>query len=819
MKSKAAALTTNWEKMTDLARGDALADVLIAANKYLTRVGKKKNSKTEKAKEAAANRFRSFFKTALESMSSNCRVLALERIFEKVDAIDDDPKASKELKKANNSVFAEMARQRYIVMNRIKEEDNDETVGLATDLTYRFFFNREKYLMHQNNVIRDFGKTKNYMLAKLKFDFSRHLNHNLIEDDYRVDRFGNVLEEDKDKKLRWEHLFKEIAEADAGKLLEIQRKFYTRVNSIRVKPEWYTEKGFKKDIYNAKVFNYAVTSIQNLTTDFHRYDKESVVATEIKKWNAAHPKDLIPIKMSKEIKEACDIYGELVRRRDLYEKVPSFAALYDVGIEHAGTYVSGLRGANGITERDSLEFLPSGIMKWLLDLKRFIRDPKEKCKNDRDTGLHIIHKSGEEFDEAKDVDEEGYLINNPADPLVYQYEKQADAFVAKVKNLEKTGYLQTSEKHAMALERLDKRITLFTKVEADAMKKLDAIVGDKGDKTERAAIDKLYKDYIAELEVQAAAAETVFQADMDAMEGDHSVYFSELQKYYEGRAKINRLFDELENAREQYLEKNSDSKEFENWKKELSDSRIKAREQLAQIENAYTTAEERVKQAFFAHKAGIRLEGFTNKEFEEVKKNNDPHGSWDDAQRNRILDTFIVPANRDFSGAYLTDQDRYHADFNKRFKIAMMSGKEDEIKALSREFTKKTLPLVKYYEPESIDKITPEDVEEKLVKTGQINYTRVKLQMLNNVHSANTNYPLLKTGLDELEKEDPEAYKKLYETLSMTDPAMIGQYMNSLGFDFEHMVAVNEKAKNAFKMAFQVLARDYLQTLEKMKKK
>ena len=88
MKNKANALLQGWDQKSDLQRGDALADVLISANRLLTREGRRND--TDRARESAARQFRSFFKSVLESMSLNCRVLALERIFKKVDQLDDD---------------------------------------------------------------------------------------------------------------------------------------------------------------------------------------------------------------------------------------------------------------------------------------------------------------------------------------------------------------------------------------------------------------------------------------------------------------------------------------------------------------------------------------------------------------------------------------------------------------------------------------------------------------------------------------------------------------------------------------------------------
>ncbi len=275
--------------------------------------------------------------------------------------------------------------------------------------------------------------------------------------------------------------------------------------------------------------------------------------------------------------------------------------------------------------------------------------------------------------------------------------------------------------------------------------------------------------------------------------------------------KINGMFDELEKAREKFIKDNAGEEAYKNWKKELEEKRSEARAELKAAEKENTTALDRMKKAVVSYRAVREAESFTEDEMKLVKKNNNPHGSWDDRQEDRVLKTFILPVYRDFSGAYMTEQDRYNADFNKRFKSAMTKGDEEEIKNLSREFTEQVLSKAAHYDPEGTEELTPEEAEEKFVNSGLINYTHIKLRMTGNVNhpTQNTNYPLLKTGLDELEKNDPGQYTKIRGELDKLDNALFEHYMNANGYDTYNMIPIPERGVEGYKMIFQNSFREY----------
>lgn len=417
MKVKANALLQGWDQKTDLQRGDAIGDLLIAANKLLTKEGRRDN--TDKARESAAKQFRSFFKSVLESMSSNCRVLALERIFKKVDQLDDDLNVSEDLKKANESVFAEIARERYRKENPDLNE-NDDALKVIDDMHYRVAYAHEKLQMHAANVTKMFGHTKEYMLANQKFAFGRSITANLIADDFRIDRFGNVLLEDIPKKEQWETLIRDIADADMEKARKLVKKFYTRSVKKPVDPEWFTEKGLKKGIYEFKSFSYAMNCLQNFATDWKKYN-EANLRLAIQGWNAAHPNDLI----AEDIIRKHDISPQALRDYGIeLDELPSMLSRTNLNADMDQNYLNSILNSKGIRWSNVFEIDIPANMKELYYIQKLLENPREayRCNNWMD--FPLIHRDGTAFDLHTDV-QRGRPVQNEQNPLVFIHERSA----------------------------------------------------------------------------------------------------------------------------------------------------------------------------------------------------------------------------------------------------------------------------------------------------------------------------------------------------------------------------------------------------------
>ncbi len=786
MKTKASDLINGWEEKSDFDRGDALADVLIAANRLLCKEGEKTN--TDKAREAAAKQFRSFFKSVLESMSMNCRVLALERIFKKVDELDDDPDTSEAVKKANESIFSELAKERYLSAHPNISE-TDDSLKVIDDMHYRITYAYEKQQTQVKNFERQFGNTKEFALADLKYDFDRGMSEGLLADDFRVDRFGNVIAEDIHKKEQWTTFFKEIIEADnTQKAVKILQKLYARVVDKPINPEWFSEKGIKRNAYEVRSFTRKMTCLENLASNFRAFNR-GTLTQKITRWNEAHPQDLISEDL---IKDSGINVAELEKEGKALQKMPSIQSRYEMQIDLDFNYLSGLLRSKGSSWGTLLELKGPGETRARYKLKKFLTTPGQSSRHDPLNDLvPIIHQDGTDFNMEEDINNRGMLVYNAENPLVYKHEKIQTDVIAKARRLKNIGYLNGSDKHGDVIKRVDARVSKTTKAEEEAMVKLRGLTEGKGDPAERAALEKLYKDYLAEMTVQASVAETLFQADIDCdlKEGEErSGYYKEALKYYKQKNKINKLFDNLEKAREDFIKKNVSEEAYKTWKKELEDLRKQARDDIKQIENEDTTALDRIKKAFVDQAAIGRSESFTDEEYELIKNNN-PGLVWSGQEKERILEPFILNVNRDFSGAYLTEQDRYNADFNKRFKEAMKNGDAEAIKNLSREFTEKILPLVDYVDPEGLENTDAEGIERKYINSGNINYRRIKLCMLSNVnHASNTNFPLLKVGLDELKEKDPLKYAQITGKLSVSDDPVIDSLMLENGYNTESMI-------------------------------
>ena len=817
MKTKASDLVNGWEEKTDFERGDALADVLIAANRLLSKEGPKND--TDKARETAAKQFRSFFKSVLESMSLNCRVLALERIFKKVDEVEDDPNTSEAVKKANDSIFTELAKERYL-REHPNIDESDDSLKMIEDFHYRLTYAYEKQLMHVKNVDREFGNTKEFAIANLKYDFERGKSEGLLADDFRVDRFGNVLAEDVHKKEQWATLIKEIAEADnTEKALKIVRKLYARTENVPVDPEWFTEKGFKRNAYEARAFTRRILFLENYYSCFRAFNR-GTLAQIVARWNQAHPNDPLSQDL---IKDSGINLPQLAKEAQALQEIPAIQARCEMEVELDFNLLPGLLGSKGISWGTLLNIKHPMEMKACYKLKQFItsRGRQSYQYDPLNDLVPLVHQDGTDLNMQADVDNRNMLVYNAQNPLIFKNEKTQPGIIEKARKLKNTGYLNGSEKHGDVMKRVEARVSKTAKAEEDAMVKLRSLTEGKGDPAERTNLENLYKDYLNEMNVQAIAAETLFQADIDCdlQEGEErSGYYKEALKYYQQKDRINKLFDDLEKAREDFIKKNVSEEAYKTWKKELDDQRKLARDEIKQIENENTTALDRIKKAFVDQAAIGRTESFTDEEYELVKSHY-PGLVWSGQEKERILAPFILHVNRDFSGAYLTEQDRYNADFNKRFKEAMKSGDAEAIKNLSREFTEKTLPLVNYVDPEGLENTDAEGIEQKYINSGNIYYRKIKLCMISNVnHASNTKFPLLKVGLDELKEKDPLKYAQITGKLTVLDNPVFDSLMLENGYNTESMIpspeAQDAQALKASTEFLNQLAKDSVRQME-----
>ncbi len=427
MKSRADALLQGWDVKTDLQRGDALGDLLISANKLLCREGAR--SDTDKARDMAAKQFRSFFKSVLESMSINCRVLALERIFKKVDDLDDDPNIPDALKEANQSVFTELARERYRRENP-EVDENDDALKVIDDMHYRVSYAHEKLFMHSNNVLKVFGNTKEYKLANLKFPFGRCITANLIADDFRLDRFGNVIPEDIHKKEQWENLIKDIADADMEKARKLVKRFYARSAAKPVDPGWFTEKGFKKGIYEFKSFSQSMTVLQNFATDWKKYN-EATTRDTIREWNQAHPDDMIP----EDYLKKHDIDPQALRNYAKgFEELPSMLARITLDRDMGLNYFIPLMDSKGIRWANVFEIGIPNDMKELYYIRKLLKNPREAYTCNNWMSFPLIHRDGTEFNIQTDV-QRGKPVQNEQNPLVFIHERSAAGLRERAENI------------------------------------------------------------------------------------------------------------------------------------------------------------------------------------------------------------------------------------------------------------------------------------------------------------------------------------------------------------------------------------------------
>lgn len=814
MKAAAASLMNGWEQKTDYERGDALAELLVSANKLLSREGEKDD--TDNAREAAAKEFRSFFKSVIESMSINCRVLALEKVFKKVDELEDDPGVSEELKEANRSVFTEMARDRY--RKRFPNTpENEPFLDTIDDYHYRLIYAEEKIVMHRENVDKIFINTSKYKLASFKFDFNRIKFGNMIADDFRLDRFGNVLPEDEAKKQQWETMIGKIADADQEKAKEIIKECFLHTAAKPADPEWTTEKGLKRHAYEYKAYSNSILNLQNFATDWKvpaRQDWDK----EIDRWNAAHPNDTIQ-------KEKMENYrinkNELRMYGKSLEMLPAIKERALLSVDMDTTFMIAVLNEKGLKWGSSLDFFGPADMRTFYSIKKFVTDQNVQASynNNLPWIVELVHEDGTDLDQEEDLDDKGRLIHHEQNRLVFRHERMRPQIRERINKLKSIGYLKGHENIDDSLDRVNFRIKSVTDVETRAMDRLRDLARDKGDPAELNNIETIYNNYLKELNVQAYAREALFQADIDSIYNNRSGYIPEVEKYFRQMKRINDLFDSLEKAREDLIVKTAGEAALSSWKDQLLQERVKAREAIEREETKGLSLKERVKRRCALELGGVEAERFTDEEYRQIENNyQNPNASWNNTeQRTRVADVFLMRVNRDFSGAYLTEKDRERADFNKRYKKAMTEGRLEEVKSLSREFTEKELLTHdQQIDPDELERLDLEGFERTYINSGLIQYRLIYLSMISNVnHASNTNFPELKTGLEELRARDPQRYASLEKKLSYPIHPVFTNIMNANGFDMETGMPVNiEGDVNPYELTLQPLVQMYRDALQ-----
>nr|MCR5748186.1 hypothetical protein [Lachnospiraceae bacterium] len=803
MKDNAKALLADWDQKTDKQRGAALVQVMVSANRYLSKDKIKGTANLNRAK--AARQFREFFKATLESMSTNARVLALDEIYKEVDRIDDDENVSPKLKEQNKSVFVELSKEYY---RKRKESETKETpeqikaeMELVDDSLYRQKHIDEKGDMQAKAIQKLYGNTKNYFIAKHKFDFSRSLCLDILADNFVLDRFGQVLNEDRDKLKQWDKLFKDIAEADSKKAVEIRDRLIKRVAKTEMDEDYTNENMLGKKAYKYKVDSSKVLSIQNLGTDWKNADG---VEKDIDKWNKEHLNKADKIDKDKYFK---NYNSKAVNDMSQIINMPKIVAISDFHNEAFKIYNS-LTQLRGYSKANSgIKLLEYDHNTDMQNVKKFMKNNKNRIPLDMDSGENygsvIMHENGESLEvvnDIVDVDRKtgvGKLKVTRGNRWVYTHQKTAET---TLKMMEENKKYTGSKGVDTMIERVKTREDRLNKVERGSMAALEkycktklAKSGDAG-KAELAELKKLFEEYMTEAKKQINQREMIDEMDPDAVEKEsggkaESKYVKVMEQYSKQREKMNDLYDRLDEAQTKFLNKYATPANAEKWKKDLNAERKRSQEQEQELCDNELTPAQKVIRDICDMDANISSNMFTEKETEKVVKNyvnklpGQPNVS--DDQKNRVLNALIKPVYRDFTGAFLTETDRKNHEFNKKYKKIMMEGNAEKIKQISTEFVNDQLKGLKSMSLKEIDNLTIENLPKYIRYLA--NVKKLKLTMFSNVYNKyNDNYPDLKYGFEKMKTEDPGQLKKIEKELDKIDTVYLLEFIKvKTNFDTE----------------------------------
>ena len=808
MKAKAASLTEGWEDMTDIQRGKALSDVLVSANKFLCKG--KLNSGTDEQRAAAAKEFRNFFKTTLFSMSANCRVLALDEILKEVDRIEDDGNTPEELKKQNTSIFAEMAREKYAAEHK-GDKKLKEALKEIDDFHFRHWHYAEKSMLMPKIIKKIFGNTKDFFLANYKFGFERLLGHNMLADNFRLDRYGRVLPEDQKKFEGWKKLFSDLAKCDTEGALKIQRQWFERAAALKIDKDFLDEKGMKRKGYELKGFRTFTLSFENLAS-LGRTHTPAAMKEDLKNWNQAHKdkkdqiseKDIIKI----DIKTFAE-QGKKIAKLPVFQKRADFLLNAEMNFTPHVYYLKGSDyGSANYVVKDPDEFIN------LTNHKDFVKGNKNVYMKGN-TPFLLIHKDGTAFDQKKDVREKDKkVIQNKQNPLVLRHEIKKEGLIKELDD--NKGFFEKKLNVEKALKRVNAREDRINTIERGAMEKIKALVKNKKlgaeGQNELRELEALFEEFAKEAQKQIMAKETLMECDPDSVDKEGTnAFYKEAVKYYGQKKNMNVLFEKLEAAQSSFIKKYAGNSAYTNWKKELDSKRKESRKSEDAGAGEGLSALQKIKMRTENEQELRNADYFTDEETKRIKEIVEGEGRrFSREEMNRVANVFILPVHRDFIGAYLTEQDRKNADFNKRYKEAVLSNNKEKMKELSREFTEKTLKtLTKLPSPEELQAIdSPEKLEKKLT-SGKIIEKHTKLCMLSNVMKDNSILPEMKAGLNELKAKDKKQYDEIEKKLMATDGYILTMYLQTFGYDCERHKNMMEKGVEGVKMVIPAFIDSY----------
>ena len=801
MKNKANSLLEGWENKSDVSRGKALSALLISANKLLCKTNLTGSANTQR--KNAAKQFRNFFKTTLSSMSMNCRVIALDEIFKDVDRMSGDKNVSDALKKQNDSVFSEMAKDMYIEEHskkRYSKEELKKALESVDDKYFRAKYFEEKTKSETATVLHFFKNTKNYFLASMKFDFSRNMSSDLLTDNFRMDRFGRVLPEDKQKKAQWEKLFADMAECDEKGAVEIQRRWYQRLSDTKVDKEMVSEGGIKQNLVGFKNFSRKVASIENYAKDWQEppqtEEGKKNLKREINEWNKRqiNKKDMITMAEVKNVDKK-----KLIGQWRKMEKLPVIKARNDVQFFMEFSIVSPYLSENGIFLGDRVKSDPPDSMGMRVDTRKFVKEGKTAYFDPGEGELYatIIHRdltpvTAEQDTNGRDLK----LRQNRQNPIMFKSEANRTEAFNKIDAQER--FLTSKVDLNKAVKRIETRENRLTRVEKASMDKIKELCRNKlkaGGQQELAQLEALFNEYLEEADNQIYAMEYLEECDLNAgkpvEEGKRkAAYLEEAIKYHKNKKKINSMFDRLEKAQEAFIKKHLGEKTYTNWRKGLEKDREKSRNTEKKQSDAGRSDYERVRRVFDDQHALNNAENFSEKEEARIKANMKKRGErYYSEEVERVLNTFILPVRRDFAGVPLSDQDRYNADFNMRFKDAVLKDDREALKVLSREFTNTVLVQMKLLTPDELENITMADIEKKYCQKIMWQ-EKIKLCMIDNVCSGNNHnhmFPELGTGFNELKEKDRKKYDAIEKNMnSLVDYIISNKILSEEGYDVKN---------------------------------
>jgi hypothetical protein len=584
----------------------------------------------------------------------------------------------------------------------------------------------------------------------------------------------------------------------------MQRQWIQRFVDRKYKKEYLDEKTIRREGYEFKKYITGILNIQNTEKWSDKTEDTRTIKNAIAKWNAEHKNEKDKIKKGEY--KAFDTTRLVAQRRKI-QKLPGVDLKETLQFHTEQQFANKFFELKGCTWVGDFKTLPGDTIINAKEAEDFVKKGKTSYYTEA-SETFLIHNDGREFNPRQDVNRNGKLRQDRQNPLVLQTEHYKPGLIEEI---DKSAPFTEKVDVEKSMKRVNAKEDRINTIERGAMTKIKDLVKNKNlgaaGQNELRALERLFEDFAKEADKQIYEKEKLITCDPDKVLERKNAFHVTAANYYKQKKNMNELFERLEKAQSDFIKKYAGEPAYQNWKTDLDNKRKESRKKEDSGTADGLTANQKMKMRIENENCNRLANYFTTDEQNIIKRNAANEGIVVlEEQIDRVAHVFILPVHRDFTGAFLTEKDRYNDSFNKRYKTAVLNNDKETQKALSREFTENVLKkLTDPFTADQLEKMnTVEEFEKKYTAT-KINEAHIKLCAIDNVYKNNTLLPALKTGLEELNRTNKKQYDLIDKKCNAAENAVLKYMIQSFGYNDEKYNDTDKRIQERCKTVVQTL--------------